>query len=98
MQDEFKDESPVPTTSEAKPESLLSDKAENDKTADKLEKQEPNFVNLIDDLENTSLDAGICSDLAGLRMDSDMPANFGSFMPSQLLQVSFFNLLISHKN
>ncbi|XP_026762617.1 islet cell autoantigen 1 [Galleria mellonella] len=39
--------------------------------------------------ENTGEIPGVISDLAGLRLDcGDMPTNFSSFMPSQLLQES----------
>lgn len=56
-------------------------------------KQEASTVNLIDTsfLETeTGEGSGVISDLAGLSLEcGDMPASFGSFLPSQLLKVFY---------
>ena len=66
-------------------------------------KEEASSVNLIDTscfaTSAAGDSSGISSDLAGLRMDcGDMPHNFGSFLPSQLLQVNFVFYFIEKVN
>ncbi|KAG6446586.1 islet cell autoantigen 1 [Manduca sexta] len=82
FQDEFKDENS--DNNKQHPEAL---KAENEQTDNKEEAT--TSVNLIDtSSESATVGDGseTLSDLAGIRLDcGDMPANFGSFMPSQLL-------------
>lgn len=88
FQDEYKDNNPDTSKSSEQPKT--DNEAENQPS---IEKHKPSTsVNLIDtsclESEQASGNTGILSDLAGLRLDGgDMPANFGSFMPSQLLQV-----------
>lgn len=88
FQDEYKDEQEkTPTKSK--------DDIEN-QPSNSNEKEEPgtssDLINTKPELPATG-NNDISSDLAGLSLDcGDMPANFGNFMPSQLLEVS--NLLI----
>lgn len=90
LQDEYKDENQDnndKTISETQPGNTNSEISPND---DKIDTT--NSVKLIDtsfaEYENIVESSDVPSDLVGLRMDcGDMPANFGSFMPSQLLQV-----------
>lgn len=88
FQDEYKDESVDKTNTEAKE---ASKDTERQPPSSDSKDEASTSVNLID---TSNVDAGplaecsgILSDLAGLRLDGDLPANFGSFMPSHLLQV-----------
>ncbi|XP_068618463.1 islet cell autoantigen 1 [Battus philenor] len=87
FQDDYKDESPDTDKNEStniKTESVNQPSIEN--------KDEPTTSNELINTnileENvTSVTENISSDLAGIHLDcGDLPANFGSFMPSQLLQ------------
>ncbi|XP_049874256.1 islet cell autoantigen 1 [Pectinophora gossypiella] len=99
FQDEYKDDKPVNSQKPNTTEPLQN--KENPPSSENKDTSEPtSSVNLIDtslfDTEGASNGAGISSDLAGLRLDcGNMPSNFGSFMPSQLLQdlnvTSLFN-------
>ncbi|KAL0822331.1 hypothetical protein ABMA28_004430 [Loxostege sticticalis] len=87
FQDEYKDEN----VNKAKTASNEVGKDNEKNHPSNASKEEPSSsVNLIDtsclEPAPSGESSGILSDLAGLRLDSDMPANFGSFMPSQLLQ------------
>ncbi|XP_075979073.1 islet cell autoantigen 1-like protein [Anticarsia gemmatalis] len=88
FQDEYKDDNP---NNGIKENNQPKNDNENEKQPSNDKEEKPGTsLNLIDtgcvDSEQTS---DVLSDLAGLRLDcGDMPANFGSFMPSQLLQSS----------
>ncbi|CAH2039420.1 unnamed protein product, partial [Iphiclides podalirius] len=88
FQDDYKDEVPDVEKDNTK------NKTGNDTTSIEAKGEPPTSEELI----NTSIFEqhpgcseiqNITSDLAGIRLDcDDLPANFGSFMPSQLLQVA----------
>ncbi|XP_063828304.1 islet cell autoantigen 1 [Ostrinia nubilalis] len=86
FQEEYKDDN----VDKTKPNNEVSKEAENQPPSTASKEEPSTAVNLIDtsclEPEMSRESSGILSDLAGLRLDADMPANFGSFMPSQLLQ------------
>lgn len=87
FQDEYKDEKPENSSN-----NTGTPKSNNEPNQPSIAEpqQQDASLNLIDtsclESEQAEGNAGILSDLAGLRLDSDAPA-FGVFMPSQLLQV-----------
>ncbi|XP_050351586.1 islet cell autoantigen 1 [Nymphalis io] len=91
FQDDYKDEN------HEKPSSAKDAKNENEKqpSSDNNNEEPTTSGNLIDtDNEASINNKDINEDLAGLQLDyGDIPANFGSFMPSQLLQNINSNLL-----
>lgn len=49
-------------------------------------------------MEPINQESGILSELAGINLNcGDIPTGIGSFMPSQLLQVSIYNIFITFK-
>ncbi|CAH0729965.1 unnamed protein product, partial [Brenthis ino] len=83
FQDDYKDEK------QDKPQTEIEGKVETEKQPSKENNnEEPSTsTNLIDTVTDEPVsESNVNEDLAGLLLDSDMPANFGSFMPSQLLQ------------
>lgn len=92
-QDEFKDKPEENKNTKAEPSQNYNEQSPLSKKNNN--KQEASAVNLIDtscfELEGGE-GSSVISDLAGLRLEcGDMPAPFGSFLPSQLLKVFFYN-------
>ncbi|XP_046968846.1 islet cell autoantigen 1 [Vanessa cardui] len=91
FQDDYKDEKQEKPSGDAKEAENVNDKQPSNDNND-----EPSTsANLIDtDNQASTNNKDINEDLAGLQLDcGDIPANFGSFMPSQLLQSINTNLL-----
>lgn len=88
LQEEYKDK--PEETQNAKLEPSQNNNEQTPPSKDSTNKQEA-AVNLIDTscFETEAREgSSVISDLAGLRLDcGDMPATFGSFLPSKLLQV-----------
>lgn len=63
-------------------------------SSDKAIEEPSTSTSLIDTntegITKPAIENNVNEDLAGLLLDCDMPTNFGSFMPSQLLQVMYF--------
>uniref|UniRef100_A0A2A4JQ54 AH domain-containing protein n=1 Tax=Heliothis virescens TaxID=7102 RepID=A0A2A4JQ54_HELVI len=94
FQDEFKDENPEnsskPKSQNEKPK---TDNEEEKQPSSEKEAKPSTSLNLIDtsylESELNSGNAGILSELAGLQLDcGDAQGDFGTFLPSQLLQNS----------
>lgn len=97
FQDEFKDDNPE-TCEKSKTDN------ENDKQPSNERDAKPSTsLNLIDtsylESESSSGNAGILSELAGLQLDcGEGQGDFGTFLPSQLLQVTLLISMFNHSN
>ncbi|CAH2090869.1 unnamed protein product [Euphydryas editha] len=96
FKDDYKDEvQGKPSTSVESEQAKANSENDNQPSTDNNNEEPSTSGNLIDTgMEASTVYKDINEDLAGLQLScGDMPANFGSFMPSQLLQSLNTNLL-----